>query len=343
MYLRNCWYVAAWSRDVGDMPVGRIVLDEPVVLYRKADGSIVALEDRCAHRHAPLHCGRVLGSDIQCGYHGLVFNEEGVCTKVPGQTATPLQARVRKYRALERYAFVWIWMGDPDLADPDVIPDFARMSDPTFAPTGAVNHVRAHYELLNDNLLDLSHVGYVHCSTIGTPEMGEKATVRTERTEHGIRVTRWVIDCAPPPTHVRSGIFRQGDRVDRWQIIDFLPPSFIQIHVGSAKTGTGAPEGNRVGGLGMWIMNAMTPETPVSTNYYWGVARDFQVHSPETTRLIFNEITTAFEEDKQILEAQQRSIELFAGPSSVNIPADAGGIQARRLLRTLIETQLAPA
>ncbi|UWU91017.1 hypothetical protein [Bradyrhizobium sp. CB1015] len=82
------------------------------------------------------------------------------------------------------------------------------------------------------------------------------------------------------------------------------PPSFIHIYVGSAKTGTGAPEGNRVGGLGMWIMNAMTPETPVSTNYYWGVARDFQVHWPETTRLIFNEITTAFEEDKQILEAQ---------------------------------------
>lgn len=342
MYLRNCWYVAAWAKDVSDKPLGKIILEEPVVLYRKPNGSVVALEDRCAHRHVPLHCGRVIGAEIQCGYHGLVFDEEGICTKVPGQSAVPPQARIKRYRVVERHAFIWIWIGDPVRADPSSIPDFSRMSDPNFAPTGALNHVRANYELINDNLLDLSHVGYVHCSTIGTPEMGEKAAVKTERTEQGVRVTRWVIDCAAPPTHIRSGVFREGDRVDRWQMIDFLPPSFIQIYVGSAKTGTGAPDGNRVGGLGMWIMNAMTPETAASTNYYWGVGRDFQIDSRETTELIHREIATAFLEDKQILEEQQSSIELFARPSNVTIPADAGGIQARRLLRGVVDSQRVP-
>ncbi len=339
MFMRNSWYVAAWSNEIGNAPVARTILEEPIVLFRKLDGGIVALEDRCVHRNAPLHLGRVLGDEIRCGYHGLVFNAGGQCTRIPGQDRIPPKACIKSYKVEEKYGWAWIWMGRPDLAERTPIPDFHRMSDPAFAATGATNHIDANYELINDNLLDLSHVGYVHQSTIGTIEVGEKGRISVERTEKGVRVTRWVLDCPVPPTHMKSGLFAEGERVDRWQIIDYEPPCFVNIYVGSAKTGTGAPQGKRVGGLGMWIMNAMTPESMSSTNYFWGVGRDFKVDSPEMTRVLHQEIFTAFQEDKAILEEQQKVIRRLANPENVNIVADAGCIQARRLLQQRIKEE----
>ena len=338
MYLRNSWYVAAWPHEISDRPFARTILEEPIVFYRKTDGSVAALEDRCAHRHAPLHLGRVKGDHLECGYHGLVFDCTGRCVKVPAQDQIPPKARVKSYPVAEKHGWVWIWMGAAERAPSTPIPDFTRMSDPAGAPTGTTNHVRCSYELINDNLLDLSHVGYVHGSTIGNNEMGEKGRIRVTRTDKGIRVTRWVIDCAPPPTYLRSGLFVESDRLDRWQIIDFEPPCFVQIYVGGAKTGTGALEGNRVGGLGMWIMNAATPETAGTTQYFWGVARDFKIDNPQVTDALHKEIATAFQQDKDILEEQQKVIHLFVDPENVDIVADAGGIQARRLLRQLIRS-----
>jgi phenylpropionate dioxygenase-like ring-hydroxylating dioxygenase large terminal subunit len=339
MYLRNSWYVAAWSNEIARQPFARTILEEPIVFYRKEDGSLAALEDRCAHRHAPLHLGRIKGDHIECGYHGLVFDCEGRCVKVPGQDRIPPKARLRSYKVAEKYGWVWVWMGPADQVESTPIPDFHRMSDPAFAPTGTTNYVRCSYELINDNLLDLSHVGYVHGSTIGNTEMGENGRIRVERTDNGVRVTRWVLDCAQPPTYLKTGQFKEGERVDRWQIIDFEPPCFVRIHVGGAKTGTGAPQGNRVGGLGMWISNAATPETASTTHYFWGVSRDFKVESPEVTAVVHKDIATAFQQDKDILEQQQKVIHLFVDPENVDIVADAGGIQARRLVRQLIRAE----
>jgi phenylpropionate dioxygenase-like ring-hydroxylating dioxygenase large terminal subunit len=340
LYLRNSWYVAAWQNEIASTPVARTILDDPIVLFRKTDGSVAALEDRCVHRHAPLHLGRVLGDELQCGYHGLVYNSHGRCTRVPGQDRIPVKACIKSYKVVEKYGWVWVWMGRPECADERLVPDFARMTDPAFAPTGATSDIGANYELINDNLLDLSHVGYVHGFTIGTTEMGENGRIKVERTDNGVRVTRWVLDCPPPPTHIKTGVFTETDRVDRWQIIDYVPPSFVKIYVGSAPAGTGAPQGNRVGGLGMWIMNAMTPVTASTTKYFWGVGRDFQVDNPEMTKVIHGEIAATFLEDKHILEEQQKVIHLFVDPENVDIVADAGVIQARRLLRQRIKDEL---
>ncbi|MDB5570998.1 MAG: vanillate O-demethylase oxygenase [Hyphomicrobiales bacterium] len=342
MYMRNAWYVAAWSREVTDSVVGVKLLDQKIALYRTATGALKALENRCAHRHVPLTLGRVVGDNIQCGYHGLQFNGEGACVHVPAQDRIPERARVRAYPAAERYGWVWLWMGRPEAADPALIPDFHRLSDPAFASTGATNEVAANYELITDNLMDLSHVGFVHGSTIGNAAMGENGKIRVERTDDGVRVTRWVIDCPPPPTYVRSGIFKADDRIDRWQIIDFTPPCFVNIYVGGAPTGTGAPEGRRVGGLGLWIMNAMTPESAARTRYFWAVGRDFAVDNPNVTKLVHADIAAAFAQDKDVLEEQQASIETLTNPPSVDIVADAGGIQARRMLKGLIEREAAP-
>jgi phenylpropionate dioxygenase-like ring-hydroxylating dioxygenase large terminal subunit len=132
-----------------------------------------------------------------------------------------------------------------------------------------------------------------------------------------------------------------GANIDRWQIIDFLPPSFVQIHVGGAETGTGAPEGRLAHGLNLWIMNAMTPETSESTHYFWAAVRDYAITDPEAGALIFDQVAHAFTEDKQILEAQQTVIGRRGDSWDVSIPADAGSVKSRRLLTKLIDMEMA--
>ncbi len=102
MYLRNSWYVAAWSRDLLDAPIARTMLEEDVVLYRQPDGSAAALEDRCPHRHLPLSMGTATADGLQCGYHGMVFGADGRCVRAPSQSFVPPTARVRAYPVIER-------------------------------------------------------------------------------------------------------------------------------------------------------------------------------------------------------------------------------------------------
>src|SRR5262249_13265004 len=140
MWLRNCWQVIAFANEIGETPLARTVCNEPIVLFRTRSGEAVALADRCPHRLAPLSLGRVVGEQIQCGYHGLCFDRDGQCVRVPGQDQVPSRARVRKYPLVERHTFAWIWMGDAALADPAVVPDFHWMDDPAWACVPGYHH-----------------------------------------------------------------------------------------------------------------------------------------------------------------------------------------------------------
>ena len=94
MFVRNQWYIAAFRRDVSTIPTRRVMLGEPVVLYRTPNGAAVALEDRCVHREAPLSMGTVLPSGaLQCLYHGMQFDQAGVCVHIPEQSSIPARAR----------------------------------------------------------------------------------------------------------------------------------------------------------------------------------------------------------------------------------------------------------
>ncbi len=146
-------------------------------------------------------------------------------------------------------------------------------------------------------------------------------------------VTRWVIDQDPPPTYKKVGNF--PGNVDRWQIIDFAPPAFLRLDVGATPTGTGAPQGKRVGGIGMRNLNAITPETETTTHYFWGQAHSFDVENPATTNKIFEQVRTAFLEDVAVFTAQQRILNLMPNPPQVDIAADAGAIAARRIIDRL--------
>jgi phenylpropionate dioxygenase-like ring-hydroxylating dioxygenase large terminal subunit len=333
MYLREAWYVACWSRELGEAPLPVTILGEDLVIYRSAEG-LAALENRCPHRNLPLHLGKVVGSVIRCGYHGMEIANNGHCVRVPSQKPVPPRARVRSYPIEDRYGWIWVWTGVPELADVRAIPDFSKLTDSRFAAVGKTNHVDASTQLMIDNLLDLSHVGFVHTSTIGNAQMGETGKIRVESTAAGVRVTRWVLDCAPPPSAVKTRRLPPGVNVDRWQIIDFVAPSFVMINVGNAETGTGAPEAKHdpARSISLWIMNAMTPKDERSCNYFWAAVRDYGLGDPQVDSLLFSQIAEAFDEDKHILEAQQRVINRRGDKFDVLLQADAGMVQARRYL-----------
>src|ERR1700733_6586862 len=166
MFLRNCWYAAGWSKDIGAALLPRRLLDEPVVLFRTSDGTVAALEDRCCHRAAPLSRGVLEDGVVQCGYHGLKFDRSGACVEIPGQAHVPSDVRVRSYPVVERWNVAWIWMGDPAKADAAKIPDLAWLDDPAWRITPGYLHLNANYQLLTDNLLDLTHVSYLHKRTL---------------------------------------------------------------------------------------------------------------------------------------------------------------------------------
>ncbi len=338
MYLRNCWYVAAWDHEVGRELMRRTILGEPVVLYRDENGNPVALEDRCAHRRVPLSQGRLKGNDIECRYHGLTYDPSGACVRVPGQATIPLGARVRSYPAVERYHWIWIWMGEAALADPDTVEDFHWTDDPEWRAKGERMHLDGNYMLLVDNLLDLSHLSFLHPTTLGTSAVAE-TPVKTERDGNAVRVTRWVFDSPPPPFFQRVGGFAPDQNIDRWQIVEWHPPSFVKLDVGGAPVGAGAAQGNRNAGISMRNLNAITPESDKTTHYFWSQARNFKLDQDWMSELLAQQIHTAFMEDLDLIGHQQRNIDVDPASPTLDTNHDAGALQAHRILDTLLAAE----
>jgi phenylpropionate dioxygenase-like ring-hydroxylating dioxygenase large terminal subunit len=342
MFLRNYWYVAASDSEVGRKPLRRTILGDPIVFFRLEDGTPVALEDRCAHRHLPLSMGKLVGDHLQCHYHGLRYDQTGRCVRIPGQEQIPPTAKVRTYPVVERYKWIWIWTGDPASADQSNITDFHWLDDPNWGAKSSYLHIKANWQLVVDNLLDLTHLAFVHESTIGNSALAEHASVKVARAPSNVTVTRWIIDQPAPPTFVKVGGFTSN--VDRWQIIDWVPPAFLRLDVGATPTGTGAPEGRRVNGITMRNLNAITPETETTSHYFWGQAHDFDVKNTVMTQKIFEQIQTAFLEDVEVFSAQQQNLDIYFDPPQVDINADTGVLQARRIIdRIRAEEQAASA
>jgi phenylpropionate dioxygenase-like ring-hydroxylating dioxygenase large terminal subunit len=341
MFPRNFWYVAAWDWEVRRQELfRRTICGKPIVFWRKGDGTPAALEDRCCHRHLPLSHGKLRGDDVECHYHGLVYDGSGTCTHVPSQKMIPPSAKVRSYPVAERYHWIWVWMGDPALADPALIEDFHWMDDPLWRAKGERLPLDGNYMLIVENLLDLTHLQFVHATTLGTPAISGNP-IKTEREGNRVRVTRWIMDSPAPPFFQRAGGFRPDEHVDRWQIIEYTPPAFVRLDVGCARTGTGAREGNRAHGISMRNLNAITPETDKTTHYFWAQAHNFGIDDPTVTELIFRQVHTAFLEDLAVIKGQQENLDAFGDslPPQVDFNQDAGGLQAGRIVESILAAE----
>ena len=337
MFLRNGWYAASWSGDLTGQPVGRTLLGEQVVLFRTESGRAAALEDRCCHRGAPLSRGEGIGERIQCGYHGLQFDTAGNCVLVPGQVRIPPGAQVRSYPVHEKWNVVWIWMGDPARADTADIPELFWLDDPGWTPTPGYLYLNANYLLVADNLLDLTHVTYVHRNTLAGDPREATAPTKTERLSDGVRVGRWMIDYSPPPLFARAGRFETN--VDRWQFVTWTLPGTVFLDVGCAKTGTGAPEGDRSQGISIWSTHLLTPESETSSHYFFCYARNFALDDPDMSKLLFDGSKATFLEDVAMIEAQQQNLRGGALERLIDINADTAQLQARRMLEEKIRAE----
>ena len=344
-YLRNAWYVAAWADDLAEgQLIGRTVLKEPIVLYRTNDGTVAALQDRCPHRFAPLHMGKIMRGDrIQCPYHGLEFDSSGACVLNPhGTKNIPSRARVRSYPVTEKHKAIWIWMGDRQ-PDPAKVPDFSVLDNVPERHTTKRDRItiRANYELIIDNLLDLSHTSYLHEGILGNAETVEsEITVEQERED--VIVARHAGNATAP------GLFAilmpsTPARVDKFTRMRWMPPSNLRLVTGICMPGA-KPES----GTGYHAIHMLTPETDATTHYFFTAVRfNVLTTDDDLNAQIQEKISTtrrfAFEEqDAPVIEAQQEIIANALKPvDPVILAIDVGPVRYKQILQKLINAEQA--
>jgi phenylpropionate dioxygenase-like ring-hydroxylating dioxygenase large terminal subunit len=343
MIVKNAWYVAAWADELRDAPLGRRICDEPVVLFRDPAGCAAALADYCCHRAAPLSAGKLVETGLECGYHGMVYGGDGVCVHIPGQVHIPPKARVRSYPLVEKDALLWIWMGDPSGADATQIVDYPFHNDTANWPHQHTMYpIAGSAMLMVDNLMDLTHLAYVHTSTIGgNAKAHVEAIMDTQPTETGLKFTRWMLDTAPPPTY-RKGAPQLADRIDRWQEFEFIAPAAVLQWTGAVDANTGAYDrGMREGGFSLRIFHGLTPATETTCWYFWSGSNGYRQNDPQATTDLFNELETAFKEDVRIVGLQQARLSELGDAALINIVADGARVHMRRVIDKLAARETA--
>jgi vanillate O-demethylase monooxygenase subunit len=334
----NQWYCAAFADEVTAKPLARTICDRQIVLYRDTAAKVVALTNRCPHRKAPLSDGQVIGDNIECPFHGMLFSPAGTCLDVPSQTVIPPTARVRPYPVEERHGHVWLWMGDtaPDLS---LVPDLHWMTDAALSEVHGLLPIACNYLAALDNLLDDTHLSFVHRNTIGTPKM-VKAEIDIVGDNDWVGFSRWTYDTPPSAMHAAAGGFTTN--VDRWFNVRFTKPSTVLIDVGSAPIGSGAPQGDRSKGISLFSNGTVTPVTADTCLYFWHTARPFNVGNEDFSNAMRGHMETTFLEDKTILEAVQRSRTSDAEKlPQLNLSGDAVTVRARRIISSLIAQEQA--
>lgn len=337
MFLHNAWYVAAWNHEVGRALTPVRMLDQALVLYRTQSGAVAALEDACPHRKLPLSMGRLQGDQVECGYHGLTFDATGTCTRVPGAERIPHRACVRAYPVEERYGLIWVWMGDPALADPARIFAVPNWGDPAWGVNrGDAMTLECNYLYMTDNLLDPSHVAWVHQTSFagaGTDEV----PLNTDVHDKGVTVWRWMTDIPPAPFYAQ--FLKFPGNCDRKQHYEVHWPCHAIIKAIFVPAGTGG-EGQPLhpDGFIMDSYNFMTPVSATETRYYWFQMRNFAPDDAEVSARFASSVRGAFEEDRVILNAVQKGMDTQQTPN-LDLAIDLGPLRFRSRLQRMIEAE----
>lgn len=343
MYVRNAWYMAGWSHSFPQRQLTPItLLDEPVVFYRKGDGALVALEDRCVHRLAPLSHGCLEGDELRCMYHGLKYSVDGRCVDIPGhEGAIPDRARVKSYAVIERGGWVWFWPGEAAQADESLIPPVASIDSTEWHMKPAHMDYQAHYQLINDNLLDFSHLCYVHRASFQANKQWAQKRPKVSMLERGVRVQRWIEGATG---------FRSSVPTDEFSSYDFLVPGILLLGGNGYPCGSAAASGGEApAGIEpirdgqvreSFSCQAVTPLTHDTSRYFfcWGPRRgpqsEVQCDALMTTAL------KAFDEDRAMIEAQHKIIARSPGVAVMPTHADRAVLAYQRLVKEMVQREL---
>jgi vanillate O-demethylase monooxygenase subunit len=334
-YPFNCWYVAATSGEVAHGVLGRRLLGIPVVLYRRAAGEVVAMEDRCVHRAYPLSAGRTEGDRLICGYHGFAFDPDGRCVEVPSQEAVPHNACVRTFSVIEQSPFIWIWLGDPGSARLRKPPDTPWFTEEDWACAGETLYVKANYMLLQEHYLDLTNVFAMHSQHVPPgmrrlPSLGEvevsELSVSYSRAIPPAPLADWEAEATGLPRNREYNRREQGT---------FVSPA-LHVQRWTIEAENGPREQVRIHGF--------TPETPTTTHVFLQVARNYAVGQEivgEYLRRMFRDMD---ERDAAVLETIQHRLVDDGARRDINVKADRAAVRARRVVEAMIaeETGRAP-
>lgn len=325
-FLKNVWTMAAWAHEVqADAPLARTIAGLPLVMWRTGSGRLAALLDRCPHRFAPLSRGRVEAGGLRCGYHGLLFDVDGACIENPFGPAVPAAARLPSPPVVEQDCIVWLWLGDPERADPAAIPRFAFLSDPAMRNVFGYTASQAHYELLTDNLMDLTHARFLH------PGFGGELYAPEHRwhAEGDVVHSCYLVRDIPNPPLFEQTFPARGAHVDLWDDITWQAPATLFLDSGFTFTGRPREEG-----VSTPSAHIITPATGDTSHYFW--ASGNQRDNPMSDEALKEGLSQAFDlEDKPMIEAVQQRIagQAFWDLQPVLLPTDAAAVRVRRILQ----------
>jgi nitrite reductase/ring-hydroxylating ferredoxin subunit len=346
-FLRNTWYVAAWADEVqpGQL-LARRLLDQPIVLFRDAEGRARALMNRCPHRFVPLSMGKLHdgGNVIQCGYHGLRFDVQGRCVLNPQGGPPPPRAQVRSFPLVERYSALWIWMGDAEAADDTRIPDFSFMDRATHYVATASMVVAAHYELESDNILDLSHIEFLH--PLFSSANVSRAPIECVIDGETVWSKRYIVEDELPEFLMQAFGLPAGARADRWLEVRWNAPACLALWSGGVRSGEPRASGRELPGAHLF-----TPESATSTHYFFGSGLHRSL-GPDAEKAVRDAVETGASpegpfhlEDKPMIEAQalaMGSADLWSMKPAM-LSGDLPAARARRILAKMIEREGAAA
>lgn len=330
-FVRDAWYVAARSEEIGRTLLGKVLLGQPVVLFRTLAGEAVALIDACSHRKFPLSRSCLVEDRIRCGYHGFEFDAVGRCVGIPASDTIPKEANVRSYPVIERDGFVWIWMGDSARADPSAIVDYSHMQDGGQARR--TDEIECHYQALVENLLDFSHLPFVHATNQG--HAGNAQVVPKVRpTEYGLRAERRIENSPVPPVFCKAMGVIPGSLIHHTQVFEFHAPGVVFIKQSVELADGSAPA------LQFSSNHFVTPSTERKTHYFSTLVQGQDGLTDVMLAGMAEAAAVATKQDKDVLELQDRNYWLLAG-TECDAPAIASKFDRAPLLsRSILRQRL---
>lgn len=335
-FIHDAWYVIAPGEEVSRQPIARTALGHSLMLFRTLDGRAVALQNRCCHRSFPLVHGTLDGDTVVCGYHGLRYDCSGRCIEIPMQKSVPSALRVRAYPTAELGPFVWVWMGERAPGPDERPPHQEWLAHPDWAVRWGYLHVKGSYVHMHENLLDLSHLSFLHAKTFGTPEY---ARTPVEFNCEGDNLEVWRhVQCELPPIYSKP-LGWTGQRAIRSSGSRYVSPG---LHVNSGMfRNLDIPEEAQQPMPMIRVAQILTPESPTTTHYWTAQARNFARDSAEMGEFMINAQIAAFREDAFALE-QITAMQQLAGAGEyeeISIPTDRAGVLMRRRLKKLAELE----
>lgn len=340
--VRNRWYMAAFSNEISREPMERTILNKPVAMYRKEDGVAVAMYGLCPHRYFPLAKGRVEGDALVCGYHGFAFADTGECVSVPSQDEVPANICQPVYPLEERGPICWIWMGDLDKCDTKLIPphdDFGLDQPDWHYSSENYFHLEGRSQLLVDNLMDLTHLPYVHFHVPGGEAMAKIPLTVEERNE-GLRIIRkgkapWnpFFDLVFGKEAAFEGL------ADFDSLSDFYGPEFIRTGLPIITSVEGKDDVPKALGT-LNILHGITPETETTTHYFGFSTRNFRQGDEELDRFQYESDCKIRQQDADAINAiEARLEEAIERQKELLVVADQPASKARRVISAMLDKE----